>query len=135
MENGALQSVSTKNEGRELIELAPRKVIFVCKAKNQKFVNIDNFLFKVTIFRTQLWRQNFYSKYSERRAFLWSNNWQFENFFKINKRTWKHGTQEQVPYRWVAINGSENIQTAKLVMSTIWRLVIWKMPNKKTDIL
>ena len=45
MENGALQSVSTKNEGRELIELAPRKVIFVRKAKNQKFVNIEEIIF------------------------------------------------------------------------------------------
>ena len=30
----ALESVSTENEARELIELAPRKVILVRKAKN-----------------------------------------------------------------------------------------------------
>ena len=37
----ALESVSTENEARELIELAPRKVILVRKAKNQKLVNIE----------------------------------------------------------------------------------------------
>ena len=36
-----LESVSTENEARELIESAPRKVILVRKAKNQKFVNIE----------------------------------------------------------------------------------------------
>ena len=41
----ALESVSTKNEARELIELAPRKVILVRKAKNQKFVNIEEIIF------------------------------------------------------------------------------------------
>ena len=51
----ALESVSNENESRELIELAPRQVILVLKAKNQKFVNIEeiaNFSFKITIFRT-----------------------------------------------------------------------------------
>ena len=41
----ALESVSTKNEARELIELAPRKVILVRKAKNQKVVNIEEITF------------------------------------------------------------------------------------------
>ena len=36
-----LESVSTEYEARELIESAPRKVILVRKAKNQKFVNIE----------------------------------------------------------------------------------------------
>ena len=40
-----LESVSTKNESRELIELAPRKVILVCKAKNQKLINIEEIIF------------------------------------------------------------------------------------------
>ena len=40
-----LESVSTKNEARELIELAPRKVILVRKAKNQNFVNIEETAF------------------------------------------------------------------------------------------
>ena len=38
----ALESVSTENEARELIELAPRKVILVSKAKNQKFDNVED---------------------------------------------------------------------------------------------
>ena len=40
-----LESVSTENEARELIELAPRKVILVCKAKNQKFINVEQLIF------------------------------------------------------------------------------------------
>ena len=42
----ALESASTENEDRELIELAPRKVILVSKAKNQKLVNIVNSVFR-----------------------------------------------------------------------------------------
>ena len=34
-----------ENEARELIELAPRKVILVSKAKNQKFDNIEEIIF------------------------------------------------------------------------------------------
>ena len=45
----ALESVSTENEARELIELAPRKVILVRKAKNQKFVNIDEIIFHLKL--------------------------------------------------------------------------------------
>ena len=41
----ALESVSTENETRELIELASRKVILVRKAKNQKLVNIEEIIF------------------------------------------------------------------------------------------
>ena len=41
----ALESVSTKNEVRELIELTPRKVILVYKVKNQKVVNIEETIF------------------------------------------------------------------------------------------
>ena len=42
----ALESVSTENEAKELIELAPRKVILVRKAKNQKVgVNIEEIIF------------------------------------------------------------------------------------------
>ena len=41
----ALESVSTENEAKELIELAPRKVILVCKVKNQKVVNIEEIIF------------------------------------------------------------------------------------------
>ena len=83
MKKAALESVLTENEAMELIELAPRKVILVRKSKESKVRQYwrDNFLFKVTVFRTKPWRQNFYSKYSERRAFFWSNNRQFENFF------------------------------------------------------
>ena len=40
-----LESVSTENETRELIELAPRKVILVRKVKNQKVVNIEEIIF------------------------------------------------------------------------------------------
>ena len=46
----ALESVSTENEARELIELAPRKVILVRKAKNQKFVNIDEIIFHLKLY-------------------------------------------------------------------------------------
>ena len=41
----ALESVSTENEARELIELAPRKVILVRKVKNQKVVSIEEIIF------------------------------------------------------------------------------------------
>ena len=41
----ALESASTENEARELIKLAPREVILVRKAKNQKLVNIEEILF------------------------------------------------------------------------------------------
>ena len=41
----ALESVSTKNEARKLIELASRKVILVRKAKNQKLVNTEEIFF------------------------------------------------------------------------------------------
>ena len=44
-ERAALGSVSTENEATELTELAPRKVILVRKAKNQKFVNIKKIIF------------------------------------------------------------------------------------------
>ena len=37
----ALESVSTKNEAKELTELAPSRVILVHKVKNEKVVNID----------------------------------------------------------------------------------------------
>ena len=40
----ALNSVSTKNETRELIELAPKKVVLVRKAKNQKLINIEEMI-------------------------------------------------------------------------------------------
>ena len=36
-----LESVSTENEAKELIELAPSRVILVRKVKNEKIVNID----------------------------------------------------------------------------------------------
>ena len=41
----ALESVSTKNKAKELIELTPRKVILVRKVKNQKVVNIEEIIF------------------------------------------------------------------------------------------
>ena len=41
----ALESVSTENEAREMTELAPRKVILVRKAKNQKVVKIEEIIF------------------------------------------------------------------------------------------
>ena len=42
--SAALKGVS-ENETRELIELAPRKVILVSKAKKQKFNNIEKMIF------------------------------------------------------------------------------------------
>ena len=41
----ALESVSTENEAKELIELAPARVILVRKVKNEKTVNIDEIIF------------------------------------------------------------------------------------------
>ena len=41
----ALESVSTKNEAKELNELAPARVILVRKVKNEKIVNIDEIIF------------------------------------------------------------------------------------------
>ena len=41
----ALESVSTENEAKELIDLAPSRVILVRKVKNEKMVNIDEIMF------------------------------------------------------------------------------------------
>ena len=41
----ALENVLTENKTRELIELAPKKVILVLKAKNQKLVNTEEIIF------------------------------------------------------------------------------------------
>ena len=41
----ALQSVSTENKTTEMIELAPRKMILVRKAKKQMIVNIEEIIF------------------------------------------------------------------------------------------
>ena len=41
----ALQSVSNKSETKELIDLAPSRVILVLKIKNEKRVNIDEIIF------------------------------------------------------------------------------------------
>ena len=41
----ALESVSTENEAKELIDLAPSRVILVRKVKNEKMVNIDEIFF------------------------------------------------------------------------------------------
>ena len=41
----ALESVSTKNEARELIQLAPSREILVRKVKNEKIVNINEIIF------------------------------------------------------------------------------------------
>ena len=41
----ALESVSTENEAKELIDLAPSRVILVRKAKNEKMINIDEIIF------------------------------------------------------------------------------------------
>ena len=41
----ALESVSTENEAKELTDLAPSRVIFVRKVKNEKMVNIDQIIF------------------------------------------------------------------------------------------
>ena len=45
LEKEALGSVSAINEARELIELAPRRVILVRKAKNQKLISIEKVIF------------------------------------------------------------------------------------------
>ena len=41
----ALESVSTKNEAKELNELAAARVILVRKVKNERIVNIDEIIF------------------------------------------------------------------------------------------
>ena len=41
----ALESVSTENEAKELIELAPRRMILVRKVKNEKVININETIF------------------------------------------------------------------------------------------
>ena len=41
----ALESVSTKNEAKELIDLAPSRVSVIRKVKNAKVVNIDEIIF------------------------------------------------------------------------------------------
>ena len=42
---GKGRNISTKNEARELIQLAPSRVILVCKVKNEKMVNINEIIF------------------------------------------------------------------------------------------
>ena len=41
----ALESVSIKNEAKELIDLAPSRVCLIHKVKNAKMVNIDEIIF------------------------------------------------------------------------------------------
>ena len=41
----ALESVSTENKTKELIDLAPSRVILVRKIRNEKMVNIDKMIF------------------------------------------------------------------------------------------
>ena len=41
----ALESVSTENEAKELIDLPPSRVILVRKVKNEKMVNTDEIIF------------------------------------------------------------------------------------------
>ena len=41
----ALESVSTENEAKELIDLAPSRVILIRKVKNEKTGNIDEIIF------------------------------------------------------------------------------------------
>ena len=43
----AFESVSTENEAKELIELAPSRVILVRKVKNEKIVNVDQIIFSL----------------------------------------------------------------------------------------
>ena len=41
----ALESVSTENEAKELIDLAPSRVCLIRKVKNAKMLNIDEIIF------------------------------------------------------------------------------------------
>ena len=71
LEKEALGSVSAINEARELIELAPRRVILVRKVKNQKVVNIEEIIFYLkSHYLEHNSEERTYSKHSERRAFL-----------------------------------------------------------------
>ena len=112
-ERAALESVSTDNEAKELIELALPRVILVRKVKNDKIVNIDEIIFylKSQYLVHNSRERTFIPNIPERRkhAFLWSNNWLFENFFKIYKGGWKHGSQEQDSHWRLVINDIESI--------------------------
>ena len=58
----ALESVSTKNEAKELIDLAPSRVILVRKVKNEKMVNIDETIFYL--------KSQYYAHNDEERTFI-----------------------------------------------------------------
>ena len=61
-DRAALESVSTKNEAKELINLAPSRVILFRKVKNEKLVNIDKIIFYL--------KSQYYANNDEERTFI-----------------------------------------------------------------
>ena len=47
LEKGGFRECFTENEAKELIELAPSRVILVRKVKNEKIVNVDQIIFSL----------------------------------------------------------------------------------------
>ena len=101
----ALERVSTIGGEKELIDLAPSRVSLIRKVEGVKIVNID----EIEVLSTQWGAKDFYLWYSERRAFLWSNNGLLENFFKIYQGRWKYEPEKQVFNWWMNFNGIESI--------------------------
>ena len=58
----ALESVSIKNEAKELIDLAPSRVILVRKVKNAKMVNVGEIIFYL--------KSQYLAHNEERRTFI-----------------------------------------------------------------
>ena len=96
-------SVLTKNERKELTDLAPPRVFFTlwdcCGECKEYWWN--RFLFKVPVFNLQWRAKNFYSRHSESRRyfFFWSNIWRRKNVFKIFKIIWKYELEKQAGYQ------------------------------------
>ena len=80
--------------------LAPRKVILFHKANNQKLIDIEEIIFYL---KSQYLEHNpedrtFIPKIPSAEPSFEAITGNLKIFFKINKGTRKHGTQEQVPY-------------------------------------
>ena len=84
----ALARLLNESDEKELVDLAPPRVLLIRKDKIEKAANIDETIFylKSVYSRTK----NFYWWYSNRRAFFWSNDQPFENFSKMYQRWWKY---------------------------------------------
>ena len=72
-EKVALESISTENEAKELIDFAPTRVCLICKVNNAKMLNIDEISFYL--------KSHYSTHNKEQRTFIEENEGQ---------KLWKH---------------------------------------------